>query len=142
MSVFAQFETGIEFLRPVYSSVLEIERHLAGHGEQLSLHAAGECKPALETDRLAVHALGVEYGEQCVLENGCEHAFGSDKREILAFAKREKTRNLIDFGAGENHGSDGAVAHAGTRLQLRRRANLRGQVGRAVDENPVGTVTG
>jgi predicted phosphodiesterase len=89
-----------------------------------------------------VHALRVERREQGVLENRCEHAFGSDKREILAFAKREKPRNLIDFRAGQNHSSDRAVAHAGAWLQRRRRANLRGQIGRAVDENPVGIVAG
>jgi hypothetical protein len=96
----------------------------------------------LESDGLAVHALRVERREQGVLENRREHALGSDKREILALAKREKTRNLIDFGAGQNHGSDRAVAHAGARLKRRRRANLRGQIGRAVDENPVGTIAG
>jgi hypothetical protein len=43
----------------------------------------------------------------------------------LAFAQRQQPGNLIDLGAGQDHGADRTAACAGPRLKRRRRQQLR-----------------
>src|SRR5213082_2243790 len=81
---------------------------------------------------------------------GCEHGVPGKRgvggccgvqAEGFAFSQTEQASRLVDFGAGENDGLDGAAARARSGMQRRRLPYLLGEVGSGVDQDPAFSVT-
>src|SRR5262249_2714442 len=70
---------------------------------------------------------------------GCR---GRQQAKRLALTQREQTRRLIDLGAGEDNGRDRAGAPVGFWMESGSGANLRAQIGRSVDQEPLLAVGG
>ena len=62
--------------------------------------------------------------------------------KCLAFAQAQQAGDLIDLGAGQNHGFDRAAARAGAGLQRRRLPICGAQIGRSIEQDPALAVSG
>ena len=61
---------------------------------------------------------------------------------LLAFAEHQQTGDVIDLRIHYHHSGDAGIADRARGLQCRVRADLRQDVGRCVDQHPVGAVRG
>ena len=120
----------------------EIERHLAGNGEQLGIEAARQGKALVPRHGLARHQIGGQHAEDRIGGQRRKRVGGGKHGETLAFAQRQQPGHLIDLGTGQDHGADRTAARAGPRLQCRRCQELRAQVRRGVEQNPMLAVSG
>ena len=133
----AQFDAdiGAAFLRRLRFAALQIERHLAGHGEKLSFHAH-HLERLLQADAVPFHHIARQDGEDRIIGDGAERGRGAVDRKGLALAQMQQSGNLVDLGAGQHDRFDGTAAHLPLRLQHRRRLKLRAQVRRSVQQRP------
>ena len=95
---------------------LEIERHLAGDGEQLDIKAARQRKTARRTRQPCASPVAGQHPEDRIGVQRRKRFGGGKHRETLAFAQRQQAGHLIDLGAGQDHGGDRTAARAGPRL--------------------------
>ena len=120
---------------------LQIERRLAGNGEELDLQAGGLYELG-RRDRHPLDHLVRQHAEYRVLAQGGVDRREGDEAKGLAFAQGEEPRDVVDIGIGQDDGRDRRVSSGRARPQLGRRAELLRQVGRGVEENPALAVTG
>ena len=107
----------------------EIERRLAGHQEQFGLQPAGQREALAGADCAPRHDVGRKHAEDRIGRERRQRRIGAVKGERPALAQGQQARGLVDFGAGEHHGGNRAVAQA-ARLQRRRSRGFAG-AGRA-----------
>ena len=115
----------------------EIERHLAGHGEEFGLQAARERHRSAGNNRLTLHHVGRERAEHGIVGEGGERGGGRANRERLTLPQAQQAGDLIDLGAGEDHGFDRASTRSHARMQRLGSPKLLREVGRGVDQDPV-----
>ena len=125
--------------------ILQIERHLSGHGESLrrrrrypgpSASQISNCRRGSRTRR------GTIAGSSTLkIGVGLEHRKNLRRcidGERLAFAQAEQAGDVIDIGIGQHHRADRrrAQRRVGRGLQFRRLRDLLADVGRGVEREP------
>jgi len=70
------------------------------------------------------------------------HPAGSIDDQRLAFAKRQKSGDMIHVGVGQHDADDGAVPRPVSRVERRRLNDLLTQVWRCVEQEPVLVING
>jgi len=126
---------------------LQIPRALAGDGEGQDLDAGGRAvgqfglEGLVDLDWHAGDVLFTQYIKNAVGLQDRQHFWVRIDRKGRALAHRQEACHGVDFAIGEDHARDRRVAQrAFPGVKLRRADQLLAQVGRGIDQEPVGAI--
>ena len=126
-------DIGRGLARGVRILAFEIERHLAGHREQLAPAGRPEARTARRARaRCRVTRSGASTSNIVLSAMSGKRRGRGAERERLALAQAQQAGHLIDLGAGQHHRLDRAAARCRARMQRGRSPNCWRRSGEAL----------
>jgi len=129
--------------------VFEIERDFTGHRKGAQAQAkidigADDGTGIVHRQCEARHERRLQDRKNRIGGERIENAACGIEGEGLRLAEIEQTRNMINIAVSQSDGLDRAGAHGivAARRKRRRRRDLRAQIGRGVEENPIAPIAG